>query len=333
MSLRPLVVPMLLITAAAAAVAFLLLVEPPLPPEDDTDENRLIAKVQEAAKKAAPAQTTAASTPTTQPEPEVAAEKTAAPKVARIAPLPETIRDVSPEGLTPPDITGPLVRIQPSEEYLERLKPVEVKTDGKLNFRRPEILSIGTLRSKRLTIHLAKIEDFDLSAECALPDGSSWPCGPRAKTALQSLLRQYKITCRKTGEVGTNEIEASCLKGRTNVSEWLVRYGWAIPTQDAPDKYRELAARAKDRKLGRWREDWQLPPELRRDTVATLDDTSVDSLLPSDVTENLVDTSVPGSGFGIVVPDVQSQSLDTSGIQTSGARSLDIQVQDLPPIE
>ncbi|NVK34074.1 MAG: thermonuclease family protein [Rhodobacteraceae bacterium] len=309
MSLRPFVVPVVLIAAAASAVAFLLLAEPPAPPQEQP-------KIQAAAETPVHDNSDGSTAEDISGEQSQTADGSQGDQKpsTSAAPLPETIRDVSPDGIIRPEVTGPLVRVAPSEEYLERLKPVQVKTDGKVKFRRPEILQVGLMKTQRLTIQLTGIIPFDPTSECATQSGIAWPCGARAKTAFQSLIRQFRITCRKTNELGTNEIEASCRKGRISLSEWLLRYGWVDPAPGAPDKYMKLAARAKERKLGRWREDWQAPAPLEPVADTPLvNGLPLEQLISEDLAKSLADPGLPET---ILEPQFQ-----------------EIEPRDLPPIE
>ena len=179
------------------------------------------------------------------------------------APLPNQIRNVSPEGVTTPDISGTLTRIAPSERLQELLNPAaEPLPDGIMEIVAPTVVDGGHLKTGQITIQLAHIEPLTLDQVCQSRIGGEWPCGVRARSFLQGLVRRFKIVCEKADELGPREILATCTRGKINLGKRLVRHGWADPLENAPDDYRELAALAQEKKRGKWQSDWleELPP-------------------------------------------------------------------------
>lgn len=246
MKLRPFLVPVLLLTAFAGLVAWLLLVEPPAPPREQLAGslrpgiNDVESDLEEPA----------ADLPD--------AEKTVAASEAA-APLPDNIRDVSPDGVSAPDVDGGLTRIEPSERYQELINPpVEPVPDGPLELRRVQVLDGGRIKSGKLVVTLAHIEPMKIDETCVARQGGLWPCGARARTFLRGLIRQFKVTCEKLSETGPQQIVATCRRGKIDLSTRMVRYGWADPTADAPEGFEDFALLAKQRKLGKWKDEWQV---------------------------------------------------------------------------
>ncbi|MBN9669325.1 thermonuclease family protein [Roseibium aggregatum] len=243
MKLRPIIVPVILLTAAGGLLAWLLLAEPPQIPED--------GKPASAVEASAPA-TGAVSAEDLRTE-EIAGAEHPVPA----APLPQEIRDVSPDGVTSPRVTGNLKRIEPSKRYLElKDPPVEPVPDGPLELTRVQVLDNGHLRSGKLTVTLAYIEPLDPEATCVTRTGETWPCGARARTFLRGLVRQFKITCHKMEETGPQQILATCKRGLVDLSARLIRYGWAAPSTDAPSNFQDLALKAREKKIGQWKTEW-----------------------------------------------------------------------------
>ncbi len=285
MKLRPLLVPALILTAAGGLLAFLLLADPPESPG---------AAV-------APA-SNGADNPDGSGEPKGAA-----------VPLPNQIRDVSPEGVTAPKVHGNLKRISPSERYLElKNPPVEPLPDGPLELRRVQVLDGGNLKSDKLDIKLAYIVPLQPNATCISRLGGSWPCGARARTFLRGLVRQFKVTCNTVQIFGPQKILATCSRGKIDLGARMIRYGWADPTDDAPAELQELALKAKEKKIGKWQSEW-------------LHD------LPAHSWENGPDTALPG--LESLEPEIIEWSLRTdaegSGEETDPA-DLDV-FPELPP--
>ncbi|MEL7529388.1 MAG: hypothetical protein AAFN16_26740, partial [Pseudomonadota bacterium] len=167
MKLRPFLVPVLLLTSFAGLVAWLLLVEPPAPPEEQIAGTLRpgISDVNNDLVETAP----------DAPEP-----ATADSANQGAAPLPDNIRDVSPDGVSAPDVDGGLTRIEPSERYQELINPpVEPVPDGPLELRRVQVLDGGRIKSNKLFVTLAHIEPIKLDETCVARQGGLWPCGAR----------------------------------------------------------------------------------------------------------------------------------------------------------
>ncbi|MEP3666413.1 MAG: hypothetical protein ABJN42_06735, partial [Roseibium sp.] len=52
------------------------------------------------------------------------------------------------------------------------------------------------------------------------------------------------------------QILATCSRGTFDLGRRLVRYGWADPAETAPADIVELAAIARDKKIGKWQSEW-----------------------------------------------------------------------------
>jgi|GEM_PF-677839 len=246
MKIRPLLIPLAVVSAFGGAVAWLVLAEPPPLPE-------------EPASSPAPAQ--AESWPEAPPLP---AAKTPEPTrtetqqtAAPAAPVPDDIRNVSPEGVTAPQVTGELTRIAPSERFLELMNPPAIPVpDGPMELVQVEVPDSGHLKSGPLTVKLAQIDALPLEATCKTALGASWPCGTRARTFLRGLIRRFKVSCTKGEEVGPQMVLARCSRGSIDLGTQLVRFGWAAAAADAPDELQQLSKAAREKKIGQWQTEW-----------------------------------------------------------------------------
>lgn len=236
MNIRPLLMPAFLLTVSGGLAGWLLLAEPPGPSQEQAARTGDAGGVPAAG---------------TSPSPSVDTGQTVAQQTVT-APLPDDIRDVSPEGVSAPRVDGSLKRIEPSKRYLElKDPPVEPIPDGPIELVRVQVLDGGHIKSDRLTVTLAHIKPLKLDETCLSRLGGSWPCGARARTFLRGLVRQFKVTCEKIEETGPQQILATCSRGKFDLSKRLVRYGWADPGDDAGTELIELAeqARKKDRQV------------------------------------------------------------------------------------
>jgi endonuclease YncB( thermonuclease family) len=287
MKIRPLLIPIGVISAFSGAVAWLVLADPPTIPDvsnDGTPEPKASAGAPDS--------------------PETDLQIAAAQPSGRqpAAPIPEDIRNVSPEGVSAPEVTGNLKRIAPSERFLELMNPpVEPIPDGPLELIRVEVPDGGHLKSDRLVVTLAHIDPLPLDATCETELGASWPCGTRARTFLRGLVRRLKVTCSKEHELGPQSILAECQRGNIDLSTQLVRFGWANVTEDAPDNLRELAELAKSGKIGQWQSEWDTGlPENNWTGQTQLDQIGLEELAPDvidwSLRTNEGDTFWSGSG-------------------------------------
>lgn len=259
MRLRPFIVPAAMLTVTGGLLSWLLLAEPPAPPDTAKSTQSTPENTGPAAGKTGLA---------TQETPQKSADR-----IAAAAPLPDQIRNVSPDGVTSPRVSGALKRIEPSKRYLElKNPPAEPIPDGPLEFTRVQVLDSGHLRSGKLKITLAHMKGLAPDETCASDSGTPWPCGARATTFLRGLVRQLKIECSKIAETGPQEILATCKRGTIDLSARLIRYGWGDAAPGAPDHYADLALKAREHQLGKWQTDWvaKLPSELSATTETTL---------------------------------------------------------------
>ncbi|MBO6758373.1 MAG: thermonuclease family protein [Roseibium sp.] len=289
MQVRTLILPGFLVLAATGAVLWLTVADL----RTQTVPDRL-PKAQHSTAEAKPTDRTTRSD-------DILTDRTALPDSA---PLPAEIRDVSPEGVSAPLVTQALTRVEPSERYLELKNPSRAPIpDGPLEFRRVQVLDSATLKAGDLTIRIAHVEPLAPDQVCAAETSTHWPCGRRARTALQGVVRQFKITCTKTEEFGAGEISAVCTRGRIDLGQWLTRYGWANVADDAPETYSALAATARETKAGQWRTDWIKPAvEPTAGSLETLPDLT--DILPPEASaaleaEDGLDPSLPGSPYTI----------------------------------
>ncbi|MEJ8473357.1 thermonuclease family protein [Roseibium algae] len=311
MQLRPFLVPLLLLNFAGGSVAFLLLAEPPAPPVRPKPSHEKVSTADTAISKATPDLVAGLSR-----------------EIADV-PLPNQLRNVSPEGVTAPQITAPLTRVAPSKRYLElKDPPVKALPDGPLELRRPQVLDAGTLRTEDLTVRIAYVNALKADETCVSRLGGLWPCGARARTALRGLVRIYTITCDKVDDLGPREISAVCSRRTISLGSWLVQYGWADPSEDAPEEYRELAQAARDQKIGKWQSEWRVEPSTEP-SAELRNETNLEDLLPGLADLDLgSDSPEPYNPFDIPADTDVTQPSNFGADPIAPATRL----QDLPPL-
>ncbi len=85
-------------------------------------------------------------------------------------------------------------------------------------------------------------------------------CGSRAALALDFKISGDFVRCQSRHANGDGSVVASCTSGDDDLSEWMLRQGWAIALPDAPFSYVALENIARTRGIG----IWGIPVELQR---------------------------------------------------------------------
>lgn len=153
----------------------------------------------------------------------------AAPAPAPVA----AVRDVTAPGMTRlVQPTGPLVRIDPpkpaSAAGAAETAPAKRRDPEVPHVLRLAIVEDGvTLRSGALRVKLAGLRPIDTDQTCRTAAGVEWPCGRQATVALRLLMRGRSPACVLPDGIKDGTTVGLCRLGAQDVSEWMVRQGWA----------------------------------------------------------------------------------------------------------
>ncbi|MBB5575044.1 MULTISPECIES: thermonuclease family protein [Rhizobium] len=131
------------------------------------------------------------------------------------------------------------------EKPIEQAKPVELV--------RPFSDRAGILTIAGKSVQLPGIIPTDVERMCTGPNGKSWPCGAAARTAFRMYLRGRTIDCDLPNPTWQGTVTGACRYVRVDLSEWLVRFGWAEPEAGSP--LVALAEQAKQQKRGIYGDD------------------------------------------------------------------------------
>ncbi|UWU21543.1 MULTISPECIES: thermonuclease family protein [unclassified Rhizobium] len=127
----------------------------------------------------------------------------------------------------------------------EQAKPVELV--------RPFSDRAGILTIGGKSVQLPGIIPTDVDRMCTGPSGKSWPCGAAARTAFRMYLRGRTVDCDLPSPTWQGTVIGACRYVRVDLSEWLVRFGWAEPEAGSP--LVALAEQAKQQKRGIYGDD------------------------------------------------------------------------------
>ncbi|MCJ9723697.1 thermonuclease family protein, partial [Agrobacterium sp. BETTINA12B] len=128
---------------------------------------------------------------------------------------------------------------------------------------RPSSDRAGMLTVGNRSVQLSGIIPTDIGRMCAGSDGKSWPCGTAARTAFRMYLRGRIIDCDLPSATWQGTMTGHCRYVRIDLSEWLVRFGWAEPEAGSP--LEAAAEQAKQQKRGIYGDD---PRKGRKSTLA-----------------------------------------------------------------
>lgn len=161
----------------------------------------------------------------------------------------KSVRPIAPEIVAEPPVEfETLERVEArnplSDVALAKPPPIPER----IRLFRPVATSAGRLEAADYKIALSGIAAVEPEEMCTREDGTKWPCGMLARTALRNFLRGRSIECRTPAGPLKGTIATDCLLGKQDVGKWLVTNGWARAVAGGP--YAEAEKTAKSQRLG-----------------------------------------------------------------------------------
>lgn len=194
-------------------------------------------------------------------EKQASAERTPSPPETpkpeeKASPSPETrAAEAQPEPLRPeadePGVLLPSERAE-RERQAQLNAPIPPSPPKPKRLFQVRVEDSGTLKTSDMTIRLDGIAARPSTTRCKFESGGDWPCGAVARTALVRLIRGRSVECVVDDNAGRDEIVSRCTAGKTDISQWLVRQGWAEPASDADKILADAHDKAKEERLGFW---------------------------------------------------------------------------------
>ncbi|WP_192385229.1 thermonuclease family protein, partial [Mesorhizobium silamurunense] len=92
---------------------------------------------------------------------------------------------------------------------------------------RPVATSSAIFEAMGRRVVISGTVDIDPDRTCSFGD-AVWPCGQRARAALNAWLRGRALKCILPPDVDRFAVAAPCILGRQDVGAWLVANGWAM---------------------------------------------------------------------------------------------------------
>ena len=120
------------------------------------------------------------------------------------------------------------------------------------------------LGDQRYRLH--GIDAPELHQECKDKDGGNWPCGIRARTELRRLIGTHPLECKTEAVDRFGRMVATCHAGGRNLSEEMVRSGYAtiFARQGFASAYEQAQREARAEKRGIWAGSFDIPSDWRR---------------------------------------------------------------------
>ena len=125
------------------------------------------------------------------------------------------------------------------------------------------VIDGDTLAIGERSIRILGIDAPERDQTCQDTAGQTWHCGEDARHALAHVARQ-QVSCHVARQDRYGRDLARCATGGTDLVEWLVRKGWAIPAGDEQDRYRAARREAEASRTGIWAGSFMPPGDWRR---------------------------------------------------------------------
>jgi hypothetical protein len=134
----------------------------------------------------------------------------------------------------------------------QRLRvPADLFKQDPVSFKRARVDASGTIRADGHNLDLYGAVLIRRDRICASPEGARWTCGHRAFMATRALVEGQPLSCSFRQAAGAPK--AVCWVGDNDVTESLLRQGWAELAEDVTEEsYVEAEASARRIKAGIW---------------------------------------------------------------------------------
>lgn len=118
---------------------------------------------------------------------------------------------------------------------------------------RAQVVDAGVLVVGPSRVRLSGLAFPEEGRMCSLLSGEKRDCRQIATEQLNFYLRWRMVHCSVEGPGPGTEPLAQCSVGESDIGEWLVRRGWAVPESAAMQRYRAAALFAQSYQLGQYR--------------------------------------------------------------------------------
>ena len=111
-------------------------------------------------------------------------------------------------------------------------------------------------------MRLLCLDAVELHQDCEDAAGKAYPCGQRAKEAMQALIGGRDVACYGHERDKYNRPLVYCYVGGVNLNEAIVEKGWAIALCKS---MKPVVAKAREKRIGIWQGWFESPPKWRKE--------------------------------------------------------------------
>ena len=126
----------------------------------------------------------------------------------------------------------------------------------------PRIVDGDTLEISGTNIRLAGLDAPERAQDCTDAGGDAFACGRAATDYLRFLIGGGTATCRGEGRDRWNRLIARCRANGVDLSEAMIRRGWAVAFMGDLERFE---AEARDAGVGMWAGEFTRPADWRRE--------------------------------------------------------------------
>ena len=126
----------------------------------------------------------------------------------------------------------------------------------------PRVVDGDTLEIDDRNIRLAGLDAPERAQQCTDAGGDPFACGRAATDYLRFLVGEGEATCRGMGTDRWNRLIARCRANGVDLSEAMIRRGWAVAFMGDLDA---IEAEARDAGVGLWAGTFERPADWRRE--------------------------------------------------------------------
>lgn len=95
-------------------------------------------------------------------------------------------------------------------------------------------------------------------------NNSHYDCGSASKEHLEFVLNGATVKCKKKAKDKWGRFVAQCTAGGEDISQLMVRHGWALAYREYSTAYVKDEEFAQSNKLGMWSMEFSIPSEWRK---------------------------------------------------------------------
>ncbi len=135
-----------------------------------------------------------------------------------------------------------------------------------------------SLRRGATNIRLYGIDAPELGQTCSDGQGTEYPCGKEAATALRELVNGNTVQCRSHDKDRYQRLVAVCKIGDLEINREMIRLGWAVAYERHSVAYILAERDARKNQRGIWYGTFETPQDFRnRNRTAKGDVSGLDS--------------------------------------------------------